>query len=59
MKRQNYTVAKAVRMEHNPNSDAVYIVFEITDEEFKNRIKKDWSQDIELKLIGKTLVEEK
>jgi hypothetical protein len=51
------TVAKAVRMEHNPETDTLYIVFEIVDEDFKKRIKDDWMQDVELKLLGKGLVE--
>jgi hypothetical protein len=59
MIKQNQTVAKAVRIEHNPDSGAIYLVFEIVDEDFKNRIKKDWLEDIDLKLIGKDLIEEK
>jgi len=52
---QNQTVAKAIRVEHNPDSDSVYLVFEITDEDFKKRIKLSWTDDIELKVIGKDL----
>jgi len=55
MKKQNQIVAKAVRIEHNPDSDAVYLVFEITDEDFKLRIKRNWTDDIDLKVIGKDL----
>jgi len=57
-KSQNQTVAKAIRVEHNPDSDSVYLVFEITDEDFKKRIKHDWTEDIELKVVGKDLVPE-
>ena len=53
----NKTVAEVVRVEHDESTDAVYLVFEITDERFKQRIKKDWTQDVELVMIGKKLVE--
>lgn len=59
MKTIQQTVAKAVRVEHNPESDTVFLVFEIVDDDFKKRIKKDWTEDIELKVIGKDLVLEK
>lgn len=50
------TVAIAVRIEIEPKTDRTYLVFEIVDEDFKQRIKKDWMEEIELKLIGKNLV---
>lgn len=52
-----HTVATAVRVEHESDTDRVYLVFEITDEKFKRKIKDDWTQDIDLKLIDKKLVE--
>lgn len=55
----NHTVAKAVRVEHDPNTDKIYLVFEIVDEGFKQRVKKDWMQDIDVKLVGRNLVEDK
>lgn len=45
------TVAEAVRLEHDPKTDTFYLVFQITDEKFRNRIKKDWTQDIDLRVI--------
>ena len=56
MKIPEKTVATAARIEVNEDTGEMYIVFQITDEEFKNKIKKDWMQDIELKLIGKSLI---
>ncbi len=50
------TVAEAVRIEYEEKSGAVYLVFEITDEDFKKRIKKDWTSDIELQLDNKKLI---
>ena len=49
-------VATAVRVEYNSDSDEVYLVFLIVDQDFKKRIKKDWTQDIDLELINKNLV---
>ena len=46
-----HIVAEAVRIEHEQKSDTFYLVFEITDEKFRNRIKTDWTQDIDLKVI--------
>jgi hypothetical protein len=55
-KDNNQTVAEIARMEHNENTDDLYLVFKVVDEGFKKRIKKDWMEDIELKIIGKKLV---
>lgn len=48
-------VAEAVRVEYNKHNDDVFLVFKITDERFKKRIKDDWTQDIDLKIIDKGL----
>jgi len=50
------TVAKAIRLEYVQETGEMYIVFQITDEQFKNRIKADWKSDVELRLIDKCLV---
>jgi len=54
-----HDVAIAVRVEHEQRTDTVYLVFQITDEKFKKRIKDDWTQDIPLRLIERGLVEVK
>lgn len=54
----NQTIAKAVRVEYEPTTDTVYLVFEIVDEGFKQKVKQDWTQDLELKVIGRNLVED-
>lgn len=51
-----HTVAEAVRIEYDEKSGAVYLVFELTDEDFKKRIKEDWTADIELELDDKKLI---
>lgn len=45
------TVAKAVRIEYEKADDKLYLVFEITDERFKQRIRNNWREDIDLRLI--------
>lgn len=50
------TIAKAVRVEHDIKTDTLYLVFEITDEQFREEIRRDWMKDVEVKIIGKTLV---
>jgi hypothetical protein len=49
-------VAEAIRIEYEEKSDTVYLVFEITDNDFKNKIKKDWTIDIDLELENKKLI---
>ena len=51
------TVATAVRVEYEKSSDDLFLVFKITDKNLKKKIKEDWTQDIDLKLIGKDLIE--
>lgn len=55
MKNYEKILAEAVRVEFNEVSDEVYLVFQITDENLKQEIKKNWTKDIEFRLIGKYL----
>ena len=55
MKAQD-TVARAVRMEIDPNTGDTYLVFRVIDESFKRKIREDWDSDIQLKVLGKDLV---
>lgn len=52
----HHTVAVAVRVEHIPDTDRVFLVFEIIDERFKQNIKSDWTKNIDLELKGKELI---
>ena len=52
-------VAEAVRIEFEEKTGKLFIVFEVTDEKYKQDIKKNWTKDIEYKLIDRNLVEEK
>ncbi len=49
------TVAVASRLEHEQDTDRVFIVFEIIDEQFKQKVKIDWVKDIDLILENKNL----
>jgi hypothetical protein len=51
------TVARAVRMEVDPLTGDLYLVFKIIDESFKQRIRESWEADVELKILGRSLVE--
>lgn len=57
MKDIEKTVANAVRIELNEQTDELFIVFEVVDEHFKKRIKDNWMKDVPLHLIGKHLKE--
>jgi hypothetical protein len=52
------TVAEAVRIEYEESTGKLFIVFEVKNEKFKQDIKKNWTQDIEYKLIDRLLVKE-
>lgn len=53
---QNKVVAEAVRLEYEEQTGKLYIVFEVKDEKYKQDIKKNWTQDIEYRLVDRTLV---
>ncbi len=50
------TVGKAIRVEYDNKSGALYLVFELIDEDFKKRVKEDWNADIELELEDRKLL---
>jgi hypothetical protein len=52
-------VAEVVRIEHSEKDDEIYLVFKIVNDNFKRRIKKNWVSDVDLRIIGKGLVEMK
>jgi hypothetical protein len=49
-------VAEAVRLEYEEKSGRLYIVFEVKSEKFKQDIKRNWTQNIEYKVIDKQLI---
>jgi hypothetical protein len=57
MKSPINTLATAIGIEYDQNSDRVLIIFEITDPKFKQQVKEDWTRDIELVITGRSLKE--
>lgn len=55
---QNKVVAEAVRVEYEEQTGRLFIVFEVKDEKYKQDLKKNWTSDIEFRLIDKQLVVE-
>lgn len=53
---QDQVVAEAVRIEYEEKTGKLFIVFEVTNEKYKQDIKKNWTKDIEYKLVDRTLV---
>lgn len=53
------TVARAVRMEVDPNTGDLYLVFKIVDEDFKQRVRENWDVDVNLQILGRDLVEKR
>lgn len=53
------TVARGTRMEIDPNTGDLYLVFRVIDEDFKQRVRENWGDDVELKILGRDLVEKR
>lgn len=58
MKPNEIIVGEAVRIEYNEEEGKLFLIFEITNEKYKQSLKKDWVKDIEFKIIDKFLVKE-
>lgn len=52
----NEVIGEAIRVEYEEKSGRLCLVFEITNEKYKQDIKKNWTQDIEYRIIDKNLV---
>lgn len=55
---QDKVVAEAVRIEYEEKTGKMYIVFEVKDEKYKQDIRKNWTKDIEYRLVDRFLVQE-
>lgn len=53
---QEQVVAEAVRIEYEEKTGKLFIVFEVKDGKYKQDIKKNWTKDIEYKLVDRNLV---
>ena len=58
MKPDEEIIGTACRIEVNEEPGQTFIVFEITSEKYKQEIKKTWTQDIEFKIVNRSLVRE-
>jgi hypothetical protein len=56
MKPDQETIAEAIRIEYEEKTGKLFIVFEVTNEKLKQDIKKNWTKDIEYKIVDKHLV---
>jgi hypothetical protein len=52
-------VAKGIRFEINPDTGVMYLIFEITNEDYKQYVYKNWSTNHDLELDGKNLLKGK
>lgn len=58
MKPYEHIIAEASRIEYEEKTGRLFIVFEIKNEKIKQDIKKNWTQDINYKLIDKFLIKD-
>lgn len=49
-------IAEAKRIEIDEHSGKLFIVFEVVSERMKQRLKTEWVNDIESRMIGKELI---
>jgi len=56
MKSDEEVIAEASRIEYEEKTGKLFIVFEVINEKLKQDIKKNWTKDIEYKIIDKCLV---
>lgn len=49
-------IAEVIRVEHDEETGKLFLVFEVKSEKYKRDIMKNWTQDIEYRLVGKNLV---
>ena len=59
MKPDEDIVGEAIRIEVDETTGKLFLIFEITNEKYKQDIKKNWYKDIEYKLADKLLIKEK
>jgi hypothetical protein len=58
MRNDEKVVGEAIRVEFEEKTGKLFLVFEIIDEKYKQDIKKNWTQDIEFRLVDKLLIKE-
>jgi len=53
---KNKIIAEAVRIEKDENTGELFIVFKVTDHEFRKEVITSWLEDIEYKIVNKKLI---
>ena len=56
MKPNEQVVGEAIRVDYSEKDGRLFLVFEIFDEKYKKDIKENWTNDIEFKIINRSLV---
>ena len=56
MKSYEEVVGVACRIEFEEKTGKLYLVFEIKNEKFKKSIKENWTDDIEYRLVDRSLM---
>ncbi len=57
MKSDEEIVGEAIRVEYEEKTGKVFLVFEITNEKYKQDVKNNWTKDIEFRLVDRCLVQ--
>jgi len=53
MEKYEQIIGEATRMEYDNTTGKLFLVFEIVNEKMKQKLKDDWTQDIEFQLVMK------
>jgi len=56
MKNYQEILAEICRIDIEESTGRVFLIFEVKSPKFKEEVKKNWTQDIEYKIIDKKLV---
>lgn len=56
MKAFEEIIGEACRIDYEEKTGKLYLVFEIKSEKFKKDIKENWTDDIEYRLVDRSLV---
>ena len=56
MKPDEKIIGTAIRIEYEDHTGRLFVVFEITDPQYKNSIKADWTDDLEFKIVDRYLM---
>lgn len=49
-------VGEACRIDFEESTGKLFLIFEITNEKYKNLIKTNWVEDIEYRVVNKKLI---